>query len=106
MRVDAVFSELEIHSELHQRLMNLLGNARKDYGHSPLMGSLAKVAEVVDTCRVNEWHLTHSDDTYLCSWLLHLLKLLKAACKSEEERTVDLINLHSLRNVKFVCILH
>ena len=70
------------------------------------MGTLAKVAKVVDSCRIYERHLSHTDDSNLCSRLLHLLKLLETAGKSEEERSVDLIDLDSCRNIQTVGIFH
>ena len=52
----------------------------------------------MDTSRIHEWNLTHADDAN--QWTVtegchHFLKFITC---SEEERTVDLIYLHALRN--------
>ena len=57
----------------------------------------------MDTRRVYERHLTHTNDAHLRMLALvtkHTHNLLKAVTGSEEVRAIDLIHLHTLRNGK------
>ena len=106
MREDVLTSDLLIDPELDKTCIYLLCHTRKYDCHSPLAGSLTEIPKGDDSSRVNERPLSLADDANLGVATLTALTLLKAACKSEEERTIDLIYLNSIRNGKTVCILH
>ena len=106
MREDVLRSDLLIDPELFERSAHLVRHSGQDHRHSPLAGTLTEVAKVVDTRNIDERHLAHTYDTHLCTRGLHLFQFLETACKTEEERSVDFIDLDSFRNIQSVGIFH
>ena len=95
---DVLLAKHIVETSLLQLRVYLLANTRENHLDILLLTHLAKIREVVNTRRINKRNLAHANHTNLrtvaeCSH--HLLKLIT---RSEEERTVDLVNLHTLRN--------
>ena len=107
MREYIIFSYFLINAKFDKRSIHLICDTGKYHSNAPLTCPLTKIPEVIDSCRIDERHLTHPYDTHLrAAGFLHAVKLFKPAGETEEERSVNLIYLDSCRDVETVCILH
>ena len=104
MATDIVLAYNIIETCLVELRVNFLGYTRKNNLYTFLLTHLTKVSKVVDTCRVNKWNFTHTDDSYLWSVAKSCHNLLEAVTGTKEVRTIDFVYFNTLRNSKMLYV--
>ena len=90
---------LLLDTALHQLLMHMVVHAGEDDRDTLFVRTLNEHTQVMHGRRIDERHLTHTNDTdrvLLAAYMQH--DLVEAVRDTEEIRAIDLIHLHALRD--------
>ena len=95
---DVILAEHIVETGLLQLRVYLLANTRENHLDILFLTHLAKIREVVNTRGINKRNLAHADYSNQRTVAERSHHLLKLITRSEEERTIDFVNLHTPRN--------
>ena len=96
MAADVFLANGVVESCLFESGMHTWVHPRKHHLYVFFLAHGTKVGKVVDTGGIDERHLSHSDDAHLWTVAKGCHNLLKTVSGTEEIRTVDFVDLHSL----------
>ena len=107
MRTDVLLTQEGIEAGFVEHLLHTRVDTRENHLDALTLRHETEVGEVVDARRIDKGHLSHADDTHLRTLMAQgTHDLLEFITGTEEVRTVDLIDLHTLGNREVFQVAH